>query len=76
MIEDFPTYKEKFIACVYTRLGGLDMAKSFFAAHRELRRKMMTDCRYHFDKGGAYWKGAAIFYDDRLAPVLKDDRQK
>lgn len=68
------TYLKRFEAALNTKLGGWDMAKAFFKRHPDMVREARISALYHLAKGGAYWKGAAIFFKQRVRPVLKADR--
>lgn len=69
-------YREQFESQVFTRLGGLEMAGEFFGLHPELRRGLKTHSEYHRRKGGAAWKGAAIWFGREARPALKHDFEK
>ena len=56
-------------------LGGLDMADDFFRMHPRLARTMRVQMMIHFKKGGAAWKGAAIFFRRIVKPQLAADRK-
>ena len=69
-------YWKRFIGNVYARLGGLEMAEEFFERHPGARISMRRSCRYHFGKKGASYKGAKIFFERTLLPILQQDHAK
>jgi len=69
------TYADKFRACLVTRLGGVEMAEEFFLNHPTLFVKMRMAGLYHRTKGGAAWKGAKIFFEQTVKPILAADRK-
>jgi hypothetical protein len=69
------TYANKFRNCVATRLGGQEMAEEFFRFHPAIFGEMRLASLYHRTKGGAAWKGAAIFFRQVIKPSLKADRE-
>lgn len=72
----FKEYLKRFNRGVIKRLGGVEMAEEFFVLHPEMVDKMKASAKYHFRKGGAAWKGAAIWFKLRVTPLLKEDRIK
>lgn len=69
------TYYDRFKACVYVCLGGLDMAEEFFDMHPRMYASLRLWADYHYHKGGAAYKGAAIWYERVGKPQLKWDRE-
>lgn len=69
-------YWPRFESHVYRLLGGLDMAEEFFNRHPGARISMLRSRRYHFEKGGAAHKGATIFYERTLKPIIARDRDR
>ncbi len=68
-------YLKRFERYLTVRLGGLEMANEFFALHPECIRLMRRSALFHRSKGGAAWKGAAIFMDYNVKPILAIDRK-
>jgi len=66
-------YWTRFVSHVYAHLGGLEMAEEFFKRHPGARISMRRSCRYHFGKKGASFKGAKIFFERTLLPILRKD---
>ncbi len=69
-------YQRHFTRHVIQGLGGIDMADEFFQLHPELAAKIPAAAAYHEQKGGAAWKGAAIFHRFELKPVIQRDRRR
>ena len=67
-------YLEHFRYAVVALLGGVEMASEFFSIHPELIVELRVSAAFHCGKGGAPCKGARIFFDRELRPMLAADR--
>lgn len=68
-------YECLFIGHAIERLGGMEMADEFFDLHASIRANLPAVAAYHWAKGGAVEKGAAIWFRFIAQPQIVLDRK-